>query len=618
VNGVPPFGRIEQDAFASQAEGAMRSAGHLAYIEVRLDDLEDQLRAVPLWQPAKVVLAELDWVRREMGRLEAAWGKKLVVAIVGPSGAGKSTLLNALAGRELSPTGFERPTTRQVVAYAAARSDVDDLVAALGTDKIAVELAPPTGGLDPARAGAAQPLAHLVLVDTPDTNTLPENQALLAQLLEWVDVLLAVFPAQNPKLRDNLAFLAPFVERLPPSDGDGRAGERTASVVPVLNMVDRVPLDELQDEILPDFRRELSQAWGREAGRVYLVSAAASAPLIAGAQGRFPRDETPLHGLNEFGELRAWLFEHLNQARQVSDQRFQRAEHLLTLVQRDLEARLAGTAEARAEAESALARLNEQGRRAMGEELRARQRGGGLDLQTELYVTLARRWWGPVGWLVALWALLLRLMRGLSGLVGRGSRTSAADRDLFDGLLMGGEGSFLPALREIHAAHWPPTADVLVQAGFSASVRELNAEADLRARAGEALARCSEVLESQIARWTDYLVVWPVQLLFNLPVLGLLGWIGYETVGGFLGLTDTGGARYLSADYFRHAGIALAVVWLLSFVLLQLVCSLSIRAGLRRALAHACTEALARVLLADMPEQLRRLDEMERFFSDSA
>jgi hypothetical protein len=199
-------------------KAALARVATLARLDSELDGLEQLLGRLPLWEPARELQAEVDWVRGQLERLAEAWERRLVVAIVGPSGAGKSTLLNALAGRALSSVGLERPTTRQVVAFVSSDDDARWLERTLGEEHVRVTVARDAPGLE-----------HLILLDTPDTNTVSENQALLERTLEHVDLVLAVFDAGNPQLLDNLAFLAPTMRRLPPD-----------AIVPLLNRVDRV------------------------------------------------------------------------------------------------------------------------------------------------------------------------------------------------------------------------------------------------------------------------------------------------------------------------------------------------------------------------------------------
>ncbi len=420
---------------------AMRSAGHLAELLAQVDELETGLAAAKQWRPGRMLLAQAAWLRGQLAAMDLSTDSKLVVAIVGPSGAGKSTLLNALAGRELSPAGLERPTTRQVVIYAATAAEAETWAAHLGAEAARVTLAPEATGLE-----------HLMLIDTPDTNTTPENQRLLARVLAEVDLLLAVFPAQNPKLMDNIAFLAPTVRQLP-----------AGAVVPVLNMVDRVPADELREDVLPDFRHAIQAMWGLPKRRIYLVSARAALPGV-----RFAADEAPLHTLNEFADLHRLVYEHLNRAGQAVDRRLARGEHLLAALREACAGALAVTAGERALATLAREGLAAESRGALQTALSAAGgRRGTLDLQAALYGRLASRWWGPVGWLVALWALLLRAGSWLGRLGRRDPHDGEAE---MIGLMP--PSSWADALQKVGAERWPAVGDALVRADFVATARE--------------------------------------------------------------------------------------------------------------------------------------------------
>lgn len=572
------FTSTPSDWAAQDDARAMRSAGRLAYLTAELDALEGRLRAASLWLPARALTAELTWVRGKLSELDSAWDRKLMVALVGPSGAGKSTLLNALAGRALSAAGLERPTTRNVVVYARQAMDAADLVAHVGADQVAVVTAPDAEGLE-----------YLVLVDTPDTNTLPENQRILSKLLERADVLLALFPAHNPKLHDNLAFLQPTVRQLPPE-----------AVWPVLNMVDRIPRDELEKVIVPDFERALNGAWGLAPERVYLISAKASAP---GAQ--YLADEQPLHAVNEFPALRNALFRTLNQASQVVDRRLARAERLIQMLHADVSQRLTEAEPARQEAEAGLDALQTSARQALGEATRTEvRRGSAVDLHAALYGLLGSRWWGPVGWLVTLWSLLLRASNwvrriarpraSLANLLGEGAGAADAGPNT---------GPWAQAIRGLYAAQWPPIADALVRAGYDPQVRQSDYWQE-RAQAGEEALRAhwAEAYQSQLERLAGRLSSWLMQLLFNGPTMGLLGYLCIDALLGFFqGAVQT-------ADYFRQAGIALATVWLACFVLLQAIVSLAARGMLRRRLARLLADAAASTLVGELREQLAALE----------
>ena len=110
-------------------------------------------------------------------------------------------------------------------------------------------------------------LDHIILVDTPDTNTTPENREKLLAILEVTDVILPVFHAQNPKIHDNISFLKPIISQF-----------STKAIAPILNSVDCVPLSELQGEILPDFRDHITQEWFLESPQLLAVSAKSALP----------------------------------------------------------------------------------------------------------------------------------------------------------------------------------------------------------------------------------------------------------------------------------------------------------------------------------------------------
>jgi len=464
-----------------------------------------------------------------------------------------------------------RPTTREVVVYAQSLTDAEDLVRHCGSENVRVETERDTAALE-----------YLVLVDTPDTNTLPENQRLLSSILERADLLLAVFPAQNPKLYDNIAFLRPFVRQLPQD-----------AVIPVLNQIDRVPAAEMA-ETVDDFMRAITHEWEFQPERVYRVSAKASLPGVA-----FAEDEQPLTPVNEMGALRSYLFASLNRASQVADRRLARAERLLEVVREECRVALQQTEAPRNELAARLQSLAEKARddilfsfSAPGSPL-AIQGLAGLGNNAAFYGMVGSRWWGPVGWLIALWALGLRLVswlgdlfrpsRPLVSLLGERAIPSQAAPAQRPGPLV-----WESALARLYAQAWPTLAETLAEAGFDAAVRQAPFWQEWAHRAGETLhQRWDTVREDRLVRLAHVLSGWPLQLLLNVPSLGMVGWVGVQTVLSFVQ------QRYLPADYFRHAGIAALALWLLGFVVFQIVGSLALRAPLRRQMAQALQATFA-------------------------
>lgn len=242
-----------------------------------LVSMKDRLDSLRYWTPARQVskLVEEDVLPLVDGlgkRLEA----KAIVAVVGGSGAGKSTLVNALCGKDATVMeGHDRPTTRRITALARSVGDANALLADFGKDELSV-------------ATDSEFRFHdVVLLDTPDTDSTEcaDYSELLDRMLQRADVLLCVFPAQDPKRRDNLKRLAEKVSKY-----------QAEHVFLVLNQCDRIERSEL-DEISADFEQNLKKSW-KKSGRMFRVSARSSL-----ANPNWTDGERPLHSVNEFKEL---------------------------------------------------------------------------------------------------------------------------------------------------------------------------------------------------------------------------------------------------------------------------------------------------------------------------
>ena len=73
----------------------------------------------------------------------------------------------------------------------------------------------------------------------------------------------------------------------------------------------------------------------------------------------------------------------------------------------------------------------------------------------------------------------------------------------------------------------------------------------------------SDALDAQINGMAKKLSHVVLQLLFNLPGIALMGYVGWLTAAGFFA------GHYLSSDFFLHALLTIAIVLLLCFFLLQ-------------------------------------------------
>lgn len=138
---------------------------------------------------------------------EALW-----VVFVGGTGTGKSTLFNAVCEQPLSQTGFERPKTFGPIVFAHKHLPLDR---GFPIASISVKLQPfEEAGAQPC-AGEPQTLlivqhqrqelAHLILVDTPDVDSLEaRNRETVEDLYLLSDVI--VFVTSQEKYADEVPF----------------------------------------------------------------------------------------------------------------------------------------------------------------------------------------------------------------------------------------------------------------------------------------------------------------------------------------------------------------------------------------------------------------------------
>ena len=167
-------------------------------------------------------------------------GAPLVVVLLGSTGSGKSSLFNALAGRDVSPSGVLRPTTRRPVVIAHPDDAGPDLLPGLaGRD--AVELV--------SDAGMGR---GLVLVDAPDFDSVElANRALAVELLEAADLVTFVTTATR------------YADQVPWTILE-RARQRG---VPLLAVLNRLPADAGDaDAVVADYAAMLQRGRLAESG----------------------------------------------------------------------------------------------------------------------------------------------------------------------------------------------------------------------------------------------------------------------------------------------------------------------------------------------------------------
>lgn len=142
----------------------------------------------------------------------------LWVVFLGGTGTGKSTLFNAAAARDISETGVERPKTRGPLAYShrGCRIQRDFPLGHIPLQYF-------TAGPDTSPGARGVPghllvlehdsgdLSNLVLVDTPDLDSLEEENRLIAEDL-YLIADAVVFVTSEEKYADGVPYL--FLEKI--------------------------------------------------------------------------------------------------------------------------------------------------------------------------------------------------------------------------------------------------------------------------------------------------------------------------------------------------------------------------------------------------------------------
>jgi hypothetical protein len=136
----------------------------------------------------------------------------LWVVFIGGTGTGKSTLFNALVGSSLSETGVERPKTGGALAFShkSIALESDFPFASMGIQRLSIDQLPPaahSGNPDHllVLAHSVDPFRHLVIVDTPDLDSVElKNRQTVEDLQLLADVV--IFVASQEKYADEVPF----------------------------------------------------------------------------------------------------------------------------------------------------------------------------------------------------------------------------------------------------------------------------------------------------------------------------------------------------------------------------------------------------------------------------
>ncbi len=208
-----------------------------------------------------------------------------------------------------------------------------------------------------------------------------------------------------------------------------------------------------------------------------------------------------------------------------------------------------------------------------------------LGVGATVYQRLSQRWVGPVGWMLVLWTRLMTLGSGIASLfrIGRPAKhlleaATAASRgsagapagDTADTRAPARLDAALRGYRLALLRGWPQAAESMVRGRFDPAVRGADTAAATADRfAGKLCALWEQAVEEEIERVGRRLGGGGLQTLVNAPVVVVLGYVGWLTVGRFFS------AQYLAGDFFVHALWVIAIVLLLSFFFLQVVIRLA-------------------------------------------
>lgn len=532
----------------------LNSMGRIEGFKNDLRRLNSELSHAPLWLPGRGLKKQCGQAMRMIEGIAERFERKLVVTIVGPSGSGKSSLLNALSGADdLSPIGHQRPTTHQLIVFSADRNDAGQLLE--GFDSEIVETR---------SNAAADRFEHVLLIDTPDTDSTAfrKHIPIVEQVITKSDMLICVFDAENPKRRDHVDFLAPFVRKF--------SGE---SLVCVLNKCDRLDEPELKDQIVPDFLEHIRLGWQLPADRVFCISARRNLkdPHWDAAAG-------PKHDFDQFEDLKQLVVNTIDRAEYVIDRRIENAQHLRDFVFEQAHNQLLQNRAALADAAGRIAFVEKN---ALGDAIAGMQAYGSkqfIGLNVVVYQKLAQHWVGPMGWMIAIWARLLIFSSGIMAIfrfgrplrqvlntlsaLRRSNETQSAVADPENDQQT--EGAFRN-YRIVVLQHWPEIAGSLIQGGFDSSIRKVEDALSGTDGFKDRLASIwTDALDAEIEDLTGRLSGLLLQILFNIPAVGILGYCGWLTLRNFF----TG--SYLSGDFFMHALWAIGLILFLSFFSLQL------------------------------------------------
>jgi GTPase SAR1 family protein len=531
----------------------IKALGNIEGFKYDVRMLADSVDRVRMWRPGAGLRKQCDEVLRMIDQLEARFERKLIVTIIGPCGSGKSTLLNALAQVDnLSETGHRRPTTQGIVVFGRDTKDADHLKDQLGLSHVDMRSSP-----------AAASLERVLLIDTPDTDSTEQEPhiQLVQKAIAVSDILICMFDAENPKRKDHVDFLAHYIRLF---NGD--------ALVVAINKCDRQDKKELTETIVPEFMEFIKTAWETPIQKIFCISARRHLE-----NPQWDPTAAPKHDFDEFTDLKQMIFGNFNRPGYSIDRRVENARTLRNYIFEEVFRQIQKDSKI---LETTRQQIKSAEKNALKAAISAFNPGESSrmpDINVLFYQKLAHRWLGPMGWMIATWARILILSTGifamfrfgnpirrLSGLVSslahvKESKANAAESHGPDRIDIA-----MRAYRLIVLQQWPDIAEALVGARFDPRVRKIEQVLPDDTTLNEDLSSIwddslSHTLETVSKNFSSFIL----QVLFNLPVVGILAHVGWITTRDYF----TG--QYLSSNFFLHAFLAVAIILFLSFFIFQ-------------------------------------------------
>jgi tRNA U34 5-carboxymethylaminomethyl modifying GTPase MnmE/TrmE len=532
---------------------SIKAIGKIESIKNEIEQMDQFLDSALLWRPASALKRQCREVIGMIDALQERFEHKLVVTLIGPSGAGKSTLLNALAGVDhLSPTGHQRPTTRDLVILSSEQQHAEQLQRKIGHEKINI-----------VTSKASSAFEHIIIIDTPDTDSTEQEQhiPMVKQTIELSDILICLFDCENPKRKDYVDFLSPYVQLF--------HGE---ALIVVLNKCDRQREQDLKKNIIPDFGTYLQKAWEKPVHHLLCICARNHLK-----NPDWDPKAIPLHHFDQFDKLRDIIFGTFNRAAYVIDRRLENAINLKNYLFKEIQTEAQTDAKMLDYAREQLLALEIQAVKEAAISFRIKDSDRFLGINVLLYQKLAQKWFGPVGWLIAMWARILIFGTGMAAIFRFGNPIREIWRVMSSLIHFKTSQAAVAITNSNHKAEsslrnyrlsilkqWPVIAEAMIKGRFDYSVRN----PETTGKDNEAIIQAIsslwlDALDESILKTANRFSGFFIQLIFNIPTLGILCHAAYlSTIHYFAG-------DYFSTEFFIHAFLTMIIILFLSFFILQ-------------------------------------------------